>query len=408
MNQQGFGQHLNKLLPTTVRTFTCLCLVLVQLVFVELVLVQHVVAAPANEPASQEESEATLDKLKAGIKRVTQWLSRADNEKSGLNKELKQVELNVNHLSKRIRDTKQKVKLNQEKLAALRSELKTYQDSLSVQRKYLEKQIQISYFQDENSKLKLLLNTDNPQDLGRQMHYFDAIKDARTDKIIQLKTLLKKVQDTESAINQKTSDLQQQGKELQERQAELSETLKKKQSLLAKLEKTIQSNSQRLEKMQADQERIKSLLDELEASVINMPLPSDSAPFSQQKSKLPWPSHAKVSAKFGSKIANGKLTQNGLRFDTKEDDQVTAIYSGRVIFSNWIRGFGLLIIVDHGEQFMSLYGNNKSLTKETGDWVRAGEIIAISSESTTNPESGLYFEIRKNGKPLNPQQWLRK
>lgn len=408
MDQQDFGKHLNKLRPTTVRTFARLCLVLVQLVFVEPVLIQNVSAAPANEAVSQEESEATLDKLKAGIKRITRWLSRADTEKSGLNKELKQVELNANHLSKKIRETKERVKLNEEKLATLRTELKAHQNSLSVQRKYLEKQIQISYFQEENSKLKLLLNTDNPQDLGRQMHYFDVIKDARTDKIIKLKTLLKKVQDTESAINQKTSDLQQQSTELQARQIELSEMLRKKQSLLVKLEKTIQSNSQRLEKMQADRERIESLLDELEASVINMPLPSDSAPFSQQKSKLPWPSHAKVSAKFGSKIANGKITQNGIRFDTKENEPITAIYSGRVIFSNWIRGFGLLIIVDHGEHFMSLYGNNKSLTKETGDWVRAGEIIAISSESTTNPESGLYFEIRKNGKPLNPQQWLRK
>ena len=408
MNQQGLGQQLNQLRASTLRTLLCLSIVLSELFFLQLALVQAVDAAPANEVVSQEESEATLDKLKAGIKRVTQWLSRADNEKSGLNRELKQVELNVNHLSKRIRDTQQKIKLNEEKLTELRAELKRHRSGLSVQRTYLEKQIQISYFQDENSTLKLLLNTDNPQDLGRQMHYFDVIKEARTEKIVKLKTLLKQVQNTEHAINERTSDLQLQSKELQTRQIELSDTLKKKQSLLAKLEKTIQSNSQRLEKMQADQARIESLLEELEASIINMPLPSDSAPFSQQKSKLPWPSHAKVSAKFGSKIANGKLTQNGIRFDTKENDPVTAIYSGRVIFSNWIRGFGLLLIVDHGEQFMSLYGNNKSLTKETGDWVRAGETIAISSESTTNPESGLYFEIRKNGKPLNPQQWLRK
>ena len=96
-----------------------------------------------------------------------------------------------------------------------------------------------------------------------------------------------------------------------------------------------------------------------------------------------------------------------MRFTTKEDDAVTSIYSGRVIFANWMRGFGLLLIVDHGDQFMSLYGNNKNLTKETGDWVRAGETIAISSENTTSLESGLYFEIRKKGKPLNPRKWLR-
>jgi septal ring factor EnvC (AmiA/AmiB activator) len=407
MKQQGVSQHMNSLLSVLTPAISRL-LLLVALIFVEVAQPPVAEASASSEPVSQEASEATLDKLKAGIKRITQWLSRADNEKSGLNKELKQVELNVNHLSKLIRNIKQKIQLNEEKLSTLRTELTAHQHNLAVQRKYLEKQIQITYFQEENSKLKLLLNTDNPQDLGRQMHYFDVIKEARTKKIIKLNTLLQKVQETEQAINTKTEDLKQQSEDLHKRQIELSDTLKKKQAILAKLEKTIQSNNERLEKMRADQARVEDLLQELEASVINLPLPRDSEPFSKQKSKLPWPSRAKVSAKFGSKIANGKLTQNGIRFDTKEDDAVTAIYSGRVIFSNWIRGFGLLIIVDHGEQFMSLYGNNKSLTKETGDWVRAGETIAVSSESTTNPESGLYFEIRKNGQPLNPQQWLRK
>ena len=364
--------------------------------------------AMAVETNTQEESEAKLDQIKAGIKRITRWLSRADDEKDGLNKELRQVELNINHLSKKVRETRQKIKTNEDKLAELKTELQTHMQNLSIQRKYLVKQIQISYFQEEHSKLKLLLNNDNPQDLGRQMHYFDAIKEARTHKINKLKGLLLKVQNTEQAIQQRTEDLQQQSHELQTRQSELSDTLKKKQAILAKLEKTIVNNNEKLNVLKADQERIEGLLKELEASIVNIPLPRDSVPFSKQKSKLPWPSHAKVSAQFGSKIANGKLTQNGIRFDTKENDPVTAIYSGRVIFSNWIRGFGLLIIIDHGEQFMSLYGNNKSLTKETGDWVRVGETIAISSESTSNPESGLYFEIRKNGKPLNPRKWLTK
>ena len=136
-------------------------------------------------------------------------------------------------------------------------------------------------------------------------------------------------------------------------------------------------------------------------------MPSDSAPFSQQKSKLPWPSRGKVVAEYGSSVANGKLKLNGIRIITKENEDVLSIYSGRVIFSNWIRGFGLLIIIDHGNQFMSLYGNNKSLTKETGDWVRVGETIAISSEYTSSLETGLYFEIRKKGKPINPRKWLR-
>lgn len=357
---------------------------------------------------SQEESEAKLDKLKAGIKKMTNWLFQANDEKTGLNKELKKNELKINQLSKNIRSSRNLIELNKSELVSLKGQLEELKTKLKTHQRFLEKQIQVAYFQEDHSKIKLLLNTDNPQDIARQLRYFDFIKDARKEKIDETLNLLQSIKKAESNIQQKTEDLEQQTKRLESQKLDLSQTLKKKHQLLSKLEKDIKSNTQQLEKMQADQARLKSLLEELEASLVNITLPSDSAPFSQQKSKLPWPSHGKVVAEYGSGVANGKLTLNGIRFETKDNDAVTSVYSGRVIFANWIRGFGLLVIVDHGGQYMSLYGNNKSLTKETGDWVRVGETIAISSESTTSQETGLYFEIRKQGKPLNPRQWLRK
>lgn len=360
------------------------------------------------ETATQEASEDTLSKIKTGIQKVTQWLTQADSQKSALNKELKQVELSINALSKQIRQTEQQISRNETELRDLRKEQKSHRAALDKQRRQLEKQIQITYLQEENAQLKLLLNTDNPQDLGRIMYYFSAIKDARTQKIASLQTLLTKVRATEQSIANKTQELQEKKQGLEGQQQKLATQLQKKQSLLSQLQQSIQSNQQELGKLQADQKRIETLIKELEAAALKQKFPNDSGPFSKQKSKLPWPSHAKVRSEFGDKIANGKLTQHGVRFNTRDNDPVMAIYSGRVIFSNWIRGFGLLIIIDHGEQYMSLYGNNKSLMKETGDWVRAGETIAVSSQSSTNPESGLYFEIRKNGKPLNPHQWLRK
>lgn len=368
-------------------------------------------ATTANEQESeisQEQSEAKLDKLKASIKKMSDWLFQANDEKTGLNKDLKRNELKINQLSKEIRTSKNQITTNNAELDKLKSQLTELKSKLKTQQEFLEKQIQVAHFQEEHSKIKLLLNTNNPQDIARQMRYFDFIKDARKEKIDGIFTLVNSIQTTENNIKKKTEKLELQAKQLESRQLELRHILKTKQKLLAKLEKGISSNTQRLEKMQADQTRLKALLEKLEASLVNMALPSDSAPFSQQKYKLPWPSHGKVAAEYGSSVADGKLTLNGIRFATKDNDTVKSVYSGRVIFANWIRGFGLLLIVDHGDQFMSLYGNNKSLNKETGDWVRAGEIIAISSESTTSQETGLYFEIRKQGKPLNPRKWLRK
>lgn len=359
------------------------------------------------EEISQEQSEAKLDQLKAGIKKVTNWLFQANDKKAGLNKELEQSALKINQLSKNIRLTKQKIKENQSELASLKHKLTEHRSELKTHREFLQKQIQVAYFQEEHSEIKLLLNTDNPQDIARQMRYFDFIKEARKDKIESVSAILKRIEKTESEIIRATEKLDKRTLRLRSQQLELSKTVKNKQSLLAKLEKNIQNNTKRLEKMREDQARLKSLLDELESSLVNLPMPSDSAPFSQQKSKLPWPSHGKVIAEYGSSVASGKLKLNGMRIATKDNEHIKSIYSGRVIFSNWIRGFGLLIIIDHGNQFMSLYGNNKSLIKETGDWVRVGETIAISSEYTSSLESGLYFEVRKKGKPLNPRKWLR-
>lgn len=360
-----------------------------------------------SESLSQEQSEAKLDQLKSGIQKITNWLFEANDKKTHLNTELEQSERKINQLSKHIRQAKQAIKDNQNELTKLHRQLIEHRSELENHQNFLIKQIQIAYFQDEHSNIKLLLNTDNPQDIARQMRYFDFIKDARKEKIEDVSLLLKKIQNIEHSIKSATEKLESKTLTLKSQQVELSRTVKQKQVLLGKLEKSIQNNTQKLEKMRADQARLKALLDELESSLANLPMPSDSKPFSQQKSKLPWPSHAKVVAEYGSSVASGKLRLNGIRIATKKNEEVKSIYSGRVIFSNWIRGFGLLIIIDHGNQFMSLYGNNNSLVKETGDWVRVGETIAISSEYTSNLETGLYFEIRKKGKPLNPRKWLR-
>lgn len=382
-------------------------LVTVILLHCALIISPSIAQSDQTENLSQEQSEAKLDQLKSGIQKITNWLFEANDKKTHLNTELEQSERKINQLSKNIRKAKQEINANQNELTKLQRQLIEHRSELENHQTFLKKQIQVAYFQEEHSNIKLLLNTDNPQDIARQMRYFDFIKDARKEKIESVSLLLKKVQNIELSIKNSTKKLEAKTLKLKSQQVELSSTIKQKQTLLVKLEKSIQNNTQKLEKMRADQVRLKALLDELENSLANLPMPSDSKPFSQQKSKLPWPSHAKVVAEYGSSVASGKLRLNGIRLATKKNEEVKSIYSGRVIFSNWIRGFGLLIIIDHGNQFMSLYGNNNSLIKETGDWVRVGETIAISSEYTSNLETGLYFEIRKKGKPLNPRKWLR-
>ncbi len=362
------------------------------------------IAHSANQDASQHQ----LDQLKKNITKVNHWLFKANTEKSGLSKELETQDKQIDRISKDIRATNTKISKQVRKLTDLKKQSKQQKASLNQQKNFLIKQLRTAYLQGNQPALKMLLDADAPQDIARYMHYFSYIKDARNEKITNFQSSLAQLKITETEILKQQTKLSQNRRSLETHRQTLRHNRNQRKKVLSKLSANIKNNSQRLKKMKADQSRLEKLLSELELAIANIPTPDDATPFKQQKSKLPWPSRGKVLARFGSRIAQGKLKLNGIRIATKEDNQISAIHHGRIIFSNWIRGFGLLIIIDHGDNYMSLYGNNKSLVKETGDWVSAGETIAYSNESSTKNESGLYFEIRKNGKPLNPSRWLRK
>lgn len=169
--------------------------------------------------------------------------------------------------------------------------------------------------------------------------------------------------------------------------------------------------------MQEDERRLQRLLDSLAtAPRDNSQTPAEGelasegtehTPFLTLRGRLQWPSRGKLTTRYGSARKVGKLKWQGVNIKAPEGTEVHAISHGRVAFSDWLRGFGLLTIIDHGDGYMSLYGGNQSLFKEVGDWVEAGEVIAGVGNSGGRKNSALYFEIRHNGKPTNPLKWCR-
>ena len=129
-------------------------------------------------------------------------------------------------------------------------------------------------------------------------------------------------------------------------------------------------------------------------------------PFSEQRGHLAWPAAGPVVREFGQPRANGRLRWNGVLMEAPAGAAVRTIYNGRVIFSDWLPGMGLLLIVEHGEGYLSLYGHNQDLLKEVGDWVLPGEVIAHVGDTGGQASAGLYFEIRKDGNPVNPERWM--
>lgn len=360
------------------------------------------------ETRSQEQSQEELERLKKNIAQLSSWLDNANKEKTGLVAQLKQQEIEISKTSKAIRATQANITQTLKELQSLQAELQEHKRSLKEQQVFLTQELQALYLEGRQPVLKKLLDSDSPQSSARQLAYFHYLKEARDEKMTRYEQTVAKLEETEVQILQRQTRLQSSKDELEKQKTQLELQNIQRKKTLNKLQASISSKSEQLNKLEEDRARLENLLIEVEQAISKIELPHESSPFSKQKTKLPWPARGKVVERFGSRFAQGKLRSNGLRIVTSEGDAIRAVHYGRVVFSDWLRGFGLLIIVDHGEGYMSLYGNNKSLLRETGDWVAAGEELAFAGRTGGLTQSSLYFEIRHHGEPQNPLKWLRK
>ena len=195
---------------------------------------------------------------------------------------------------------------------------------------------------------------------------------------------------------------QEQTKQMTAERAELVSRRAARQSLLARLESDIDNKSNQRARLEADQARLEQLLATLQKRAGAL----DGEGFAASKGRLPWPIAGKVQHGYGQRHSDGRLRWHGTRFAAAVGSEVTAVFRGRVVFANWLRGYGLLTIIDHGSGYMTLYGHADALTKTAGDWVEGGEIIGRAGQSGGQSTDGLYFEVRHDGKHTNPSQWL--
>jgi septal ring factor EnvC (AmiA/AmiB activator) len=185
----------------------------------------------------------------------------------------------------------------------------------------------------------------------------------------------------------------------------LSITREKREIALAFVKQTMQSKEDELKKLVADRAGLESILEKIKEELRDLPSLQDAAPFGKQQGKMLFPVAGKIINMYGSSRNKGKLRWQGVFISAAEGEPIHAIHHGRVVFSDWLRGFGLLLIINHGDGYMSLYGHNQSLYRQAGDWVATNEIISTAGVSGGQEQAGLYFEIRKSGKPTNPTSW---
>ena len=355
---------------------------------------------------AEEASEQQLNTLKNRIGKLEKWLSSAKGEQASMQKALRKSEREIGQIASKLNRLTQELKSTQKTLNSLKKKRHKLLAESELQARQIAEQVRAAYGIGHSEYLKVLLNLEQPAELSRTLRYYDYFNKARAEQIEQYTATARQLEQNETQINEQMINLQRSRQALEEQHQALKESKKQRQVVLTSLQSDISQKGKELSKMLADRERLEELLSEVEEAIADLDLPDATTPIKTLKGKLPWPTQGKVVRSFGSRDKESGSRWNGVLIRAKEGSEVHAVHYGRVVFSDWLRGFGLLLIIDHGNGYMSLYGHNQSLFKETGDWVSTNDIISSVGNSGGQKSAGLYFEIRRNGKPENPKRWI--
>ncbi|MCU7842284.1 MAG: peptidoglycan DD-metalloendopeptidase family protein [Candidatus Thiodiazotropha sp. (ex Monitilora ramsayi)] len=367
--------------------------------------------APCLALATSEldEKAQRLKQVKSRIQSLHQQLVSTESQRDKQSLALQETEKQIGEIARRIRVTGQSLRRQQRQLAGLEAERADARLNLDKHQSTLERQIRAAYAMGRQEKVKILLNQQDPAVVSRVMVYYDYFNEARIEQMGIIEESLKTLNRIEREISREETRLQQlQAKNRNESQ-QLEAAQEGRRQIIATLDRQLQDKGKELTHLKQDESQLQSLISNIQEALSDIPLgPAAHEPFRTRKGKLPWPSRGRLVANFGTKREVGKLTWDGVMIAAPEGREVRAIHHGRVAFADWLRGFGLLLIIDHGDGYMSLYGHNQSLFKETGEWVEPGEVVAQVGSSGGRSTSGVYFGIRHNGSPQNPKKWCKR
>ena len=364
-------------------------------------------AGKAESTLTQAEAESRLKQLKSEISSLKKELDHSRSTLSGEQKALRATDLEIQANALELRELESTRQEHDRELSALHTERQNYLHSIDKRREVLATQIMTAYRLGRESRLKLVLNQDSPALLSRTLAYYDYFSRSQASQINELKQVLNTLDEMQVKINVELSALDEVQKSQQAVQDDMTSQRNERQAIIESLSSQIDTDEKQLAELQNNRKHLETLLEKLINVLADIPAdlgkrlgPGD------LKGKMPIPVKGRVKHAYGQPRTAG-LRWQGWMIAAANGSEVKAIAYGRVAYSDWLRGYGLLLIIDHGDGFMSLYANNESLLHEVGDWVEPGAGISTVGTSPLNG-NGLYFEIRKNGKALDPAVWLKR
>ena len=354
----------------------------------------------------EEETREKLEELEADIKSITEEMSDASSRQDELQQQLREAEVELGTLQRQISE-KQALESSAQELVTLQEKSAELAQARDKQQARIAQELKTAWQMGRQGEIKILLNQENPHTVARSLGYYRYFFKARNTLLEQYRATLRELAELQQRIDSTQAELAARGETLKQQLTDLTAAQANRKLAVEEVSASISSISAQLKQKEQDRKQLEEVLRAIEEAVVELELPSNFASFQSAKSQMPWPVDGKPSNQFDRPRNDGKMRWQGVTIPAKEGTTVKAIHHGRVVYADWLRGSGLLLIVDHGDGYMSLYAHNESLLREVGEWVTAGTPISTVGNSGGEEQTALYFEIRHNGKPTNPANWCK-
>jgi septal ring factor EnvC (AmiA/AmiB activator) len=349
--------------------------------------------------------EQELEEVRARINDLKQSMDKSASSRDRITGELQSAEVEISEKRIRLKELEREREYSTKRKQELDDEVIEREAELAVEAEALAEQVRAAHMSGGQERIKLLLNQRDPATLGRVLQYYQYFNDFRADNIQVVSQHIDELSVLRSQVAAEEARLSALATQRYDELTQLNTAQEKRQELLASLKSRMASEEREIEQLAAQEKDLARLIDELTSILSDYPIRSES-PFSEHKGKLTWPVAGTLLHDFGQPRVSDQVKWNGVVLAAPRGREVRAIYHGRVVFSDWLSGLGLLVIVDHGEGYMTLYGYNETTLKTAGDWVAPGDVIATVGASGGQARASLYFELRRGTQPLNPRQWI--
>lgn len=362
--------------------------------------------AQVNDPAAEAARAAQqLQSLQREIQQRRQSIERRQQRLTRSERELRQLESQVQQAAQALQETQQRILSVEAHIQALEIEQVRLQAEVEQQANRLADQIESAYRSGDHGFLKMLLNQQSPARFERMMAFYAFLNEARLEQIQKLHALEAQLIAVQTEVAQQRQTLTQTQQQQEQQRIELANKRREQQQLVSRLEREQRSEQAQLDAMLRNEQELNDLLTALQEVMARQSFHLTG--LANLRGQLSWPVQGRIRYRFGEQ-RSGQVRWRGIVLDAQAETEVKAVADGRVLYSDWLRGYGMVIVIDHGQGDMSLYGYNQALLKNVGEPVRRGETIALVGQSGGRSEPALYFEIRREGNPVNPEPFIRR